>query len=231
MELKAIKAPQSLSRIAYDTLKKAILDGRLRPGQVYNEMVLARELRISRTPVREALLELSTLGFVRFLPRRGVMVNQYTELDIIEIIEVRKAVETLAVEKACSARTQEDLARMLTLLNDQRVAVQNGDRLTYMKADRMFHLLLAQLTGNKRLLSIVENMREMFHSMGLSTLDKDGRMETVISEHQIIYEAIARVQPHEARLAMSTHLEQSQFAAIEQLRLRKMSSPVENIHT
>ena len=221
MKLATVKVPQSLSRIAYDALKKAILEGRLRPGQVYNEMALARELGISRTPVREALLELSTLGFVRFLPRRGVMVNEFTEHDIIEIFEIRKAIETLAIEKACSVRTQEDLARVRTLITEQRVACENGDKLAYMEADRMFHVLLSQLAENKRIVLIVENMREMFHAMGLSTLCKAGRMETVIKEHQLIYEAIVLRQPHKAKVAMCSHLKKSQLAAIESLKLGK----------
>ena len=63
-ELPSINVPQSLSRIAYSTLRKSIVEGQLRPGVIYNEMKLAKELGISRTPVREALLELSAHGLV-----------------------------------------------------------------------------------------------------------------------------------------------------------------------
>ena len=102
-KLRSINQPLPLAKMAYEALRDSILAGELISGEVYNEMALAKELGISRTPVREALLELSTRGLVSFLPRRGVIVKRYTKRDVEEIFELRKAIELAAVEKVAKA--------------------------------------------------------------------------------------------------------------------------------
>ena len=79
VSLAAIVQPLPLTRLAYERLRESILSGQMAPGEIYNEMALAKEMGVSRTPVREALLELSSQGLVTFLPRKGVQVNYFTE--------------------------------------------------------------------------------------------------------------------------------------------------------
>jgi GntR family transcriptional regulator, rspAB operon transcriptional repressor len=215
--LTSIDVPQSLSRIAYSALRKAIVEGQLKPGVIYNEMKLAKGLGISRTPVREALLELSAHGLVSFLPRRGVVVNQYTPNDVVEIFEVRRVIETASIEKACLTRTQEDLANIQTLIEKQRAALNQNDLLNFMKADKEFHLFLTGLTKNRRMVSILENLRDMFQIMGLRSLNEPGRSQKVIDEHLAICQALSMGSGDLAKQAMSAHLENTRKAQIEQL--------------
>ena len=95
----ALKQPESLAKMAYEAIRKSILSGQWKIGELYNEKAIAAELGISRTPVREALLELAAQDLVLFLPRRGLMVNRFTRRDVDEIFELRKAIELAAVEK------------------------------------------------------------------------------------------------------------------------------------
>ncbi len=97
--VKAIKKPLPLAKIALKSLRDSILSGKLVPNETYNEIALAKKLGISRTPVREALLELSSQGLITFLPRVGVRINHFTEQDVKEIFELRKAIELFAVAK------------------------------------------------------------------------------------------------------------------------------------
>jgi DNA-binding transcriptional regulator YhcF (GntR family) len=121
-KLPVIAKPESLAKMARDALLNSILSGELNTDEVYNEMALAKDLGISRTPVREALLELSVLGFIQFIPRRGVVVNRFDRQDIDEIFELRKALETAIVEKAARAVPPADLADIEKTLGDQRAA-------------------------------------------------------------------------------------------------------------
>ena len=113
------RAPR-LAKMAYERLRDSILNGQLEPGQIYNEMALAKELGISRTPVREALLEFSAQGLITFLPRKGVVIKHYTRKDVIEIFELRRVVELTAIEKVAKADPPLDLSRIEKYLEDQR---------------------------------------------------------------------------------------------------------------
>jgi len=148
-KLQGITQPLSLSKIAYEKLRESILTGQLHPGEIYNEMALAKELGISRTPVREAFLELSSQGLVTFLPRKGVQINRPTNRDIKEIFELRRAIELATIEKVAKASSSHNLTKIEKTLNEQRKAVRNKDLNAFIETDRIFHSIFAELTNNR----------------------------------------------------------------------------------
>jgi DNA-binding GntR family transcriptional regulator len=198
--------------MAYDALRNSILSGQLKPGEIYNEMSLAKELGISRTPVREALLELSNQQLVTFLPRKGVLINHPTAKDVEEIFELRKAVEVYAIEKVASMMPTCDLGKVEGALSAQRKALKNGDFQAYMAADRMFHMTFSELCNNRRLIGVVENMRDLMHLIGVKALGTEGRGDKVIAEHEEILEAVRRGDVAAAKNALERHLEQTKEA-------------------
>ncbi len=216
-KLPAIAKPASLAKMARDALLNSILSGELNTGEVYNEMALAKDLGISRTPVREALLELSVLGFIQFIPRRGVVVNRFDRQDIDEIFELRKALETAIVETAARTDPPADLVDIEKTLSDQRAAMADNDYAAFLNADRSFHVTFSRLTHNGRMTAILENLRDMIHMMGTRALQLNGRAETVVSEHERIIDAVGRRDPEGARAAMLRHLEESEKAVITAL--------------
>jgi len=222
--LKSISQPVPLSKLAYDALLKSILSGRMRPDEIHNEMVLAKDLGISRTPVREALLELSVQGLVTFLPRKGVVVNQFTMKDIDEIFEVRRAIESAAVEKIAAVSPLPDLGPIKKMIDKQRDAKEKSDFMSYLKADRDYHVSFSKLTGNSRIVAISENLRNMIHLMGTQALMLEGRAEGVIREHEAIMAAIQNGDPEQARAAMIDHLLKSEAAVKEAYRLKNFES-------
>ena len=134
--LAAIQQPPALAKIAYEALRDSILAGRLISSEVYSEKVLADELGISKTPVREALLELSAQGLVQFLPRRGVRVTHFSKKDAQEVFEVRRAIEANIVEKLAAASTPPDLRRAEKTLVTLRKAIADDDMKAFLDADR-----------------------------------------------------------------------------------------------
>ena len=211
----ALKQPESLAKMAYEAIRKSILSGQWKIGELYNEKAIAADLGISRTPVREALLELASQDLIIFLPRRGLMVNRFTRRDVDEIFELRKAIELAAVEKITVTSPPFDLFEIEGALLSQRKAVKQKDYLAFMEADRLFHTSVSELTSNRRLIAILDNIRDMIHVMGAKALALEGRAVEVIKEHQTILEAVKKGNLAEARRAMAYHLDQSKEAVVE----------------
>jgi len=211
----AIEQPESLAKKAYDTIRNSILSADWTIGEIYNEKAIAADLGISRTPVREALLGLASQNLVTFLPRRGLMVNRFTRRDVDEIFELRKAIELAAVEKITRTSPLFDLFKIEESLLKQRQAVSEKDYPAFMEADRLFHSRFSELTNNRRLIAILENLRDMIHMMGYKALSMEGRALEVIEEHQKIFQAVQKGNVEEARKAMENHLEKSKEAVEE----------------
>ncbi len=211
----AIKQPASLAKMAYEAIRQSILSGQWKIGELYNEKAIAADLGISRTPAREALLELAAQGLIIFLPRRGLMVNRFTRRDVDEIFELRKAIELAAVEKITLTCPPFDLFEIEESLLKQRKAAKEKDYLAFMEADRKFHTSFSELTNNRRLIAILENLRDMIHVMGAKALALEGRALIVIEEHLAIFEAVSRGNSEEARRTMAYHLDQSTEAVVE----------------
>ena len=211
----ALKQPESLAKMAYEAIRQSILSGQWEIGELYNEKAIAADLGISRTPVREALLELASQDLILFLPRRGLMVNRFTRRDVDEIFELRKAIEMAAVEKITVTSPPFDLFEIEESLLSQRKAVKQKDYLAFMEADRLFHTSFSELTNNRRLIAILDNIRDMIHVMGAKALALEGRAVEVIKEHQTILEAVKKGRSEEARRAMAYHLDQSKGAVVE----------------
>ena len=214
-QLATIKQPESLAKMAYEAIRQSILSGQWRIGELYNEKAIAADLGISRTPVREALLELASQDLIIFMPRRGLMLNRFTQSDVDEIFELRKAIELASVEKIARTSPLPDLLAIEESLLNQRKAVRQKDYIAFMDADRMFHTNFSTLTGNRRIISILENIRDMICVMGVKALSLEGRAVKVIEEHQAIFKAVKEGNTEESRRVMAYHLDQSMEAVKE----------------
>jgi len=217
--VKAIKKPLPLAKIALKSLRDSILSGKLVPNETYNEIALAKKLGISRTPVREALLELSSQGLITFLPRVGVQINQFSEQDVKEIFELRKAIELFAVAKVSKDFLRHDFASLEATLQSQRGAIKKENFLAFLNADREFHLTFTRLTNNKRLLTTLENIRDMIQVMSIRALAVEIRAKEVVEEHEKVIEAVKKGISEKAVQEMEKHLNLSQRAVLEQRAL------------
>ena len=214
-KVKPITQPLPLAKMAFQAIRDSILEGHLTPGEIYNEMTLAKELGISRTPVREALLELSAQGLVTYLPRKGVMVNHFGKHDIEEIFELRKAIELATVEKVARYYKSLDLSTIERALEKQKKALKKKDPKTYLHFDRMFHVTLTKLTNNRRFVDIIENIRDLFQLTATQALTNENRWQEVIKEHEKVLNAIKQGNVTQSRKAMSYHLDRSKNSVLE----------------
>jgi DNA-binding GntR family transcriptional regulator len=196
----------SLRDRALDVLRQAVVSGQIRSGELYSAAALARELGVSLSPVREAMLTLVNEGIMEPVRNRGFRVVPLTEHDLEEIVRLRELLEVPAVRHLADV----DLTAELPALREQAAAIERaaeqGDVTLFLSADREFHLALLQLTGNRRLAEIVANLRDQTRLYGLYDLAGEGMLTSSAAEHRQILHALAQRDGAEAARLMQHHL-------------------------
>jgi len=212
MGLNKINKPEPLAKTALKSLRHSILNNELTTGVVYNEKSLARDLGISRTPVREALLELASKRLVKFLPQKGVIINTFSSKDIEDVFEIRTALEAFSIKKTCLNHKNIDISILKKHLDEQKKAVKGQDAHRFMAADRKFHIDLTKLTNNNYLTDMMNEIRDIIHLMGVKALGIKGRMAEVVKEHENILKAVEKGDSIKAMEQMENHLDYSKIA-------------------
>lgn len=147
-------SPDSARSEVVDTVKERIITGELPPGSWLRERTVSEEFGVSRVPVREAFFVLEHQRLIRAVPRRGVVVTALTRHDVIELFEVRTAVDPLMAELAARSRTAQDVATLTLDLDAGTRAAQEGDLTAGSLANASFHSHLLEATHNDLLISM-----------------------------------------------------------------------------
>jgi DNA-binding GntR family transcriptional regulator len=198
-----IIVPPSLKEIAFEAIKESIVANRLRPGAIYSEQAIARELGISKTPVREALIKLTSKGFVTILPRKGFQVNTLTERHIREIFEFRYALEGSVMLHIASTISDKSIRKIEAILDK---AAKAHDRKSFIRLDREFHRYLASLTQNRYIMGALENIWDLFEWVATVVYLLKGRPHEAVQEHKAITEKLKTHDTEGAVAAMEEHL-------------------------
>jgi DNA-binding GntR family transcriptional regulator len=203
----------TLTDRATDALRAAIVDGRLRAGELYSVAQLADQLGVSRTPAREALLLLERQGMVRFERNRGARVLETTARDLDEIFALRLLLEVPAAEQAArrvaAGADDELLGAVEAALAAMAEQLDPPDENSFMAHDRDFHQLLLGAAGNTRLTAIVADLRDHVHLRGASTVGRGRDLRAIYDEHVAIVEALRGGDPAAVGAAMRHHLERT----------------------
>ncbi len=200
------KGAGQVSDRAHAQLRKAILHGEIPVGTILAEAELAEELRISRTPVREALRMLLQEELVEVGPRRQLVVPGMSPERRREVFLIREALEALSVTTATQAMSLDRIDELRLLTMRQRRAANADDAETFMDLDEQFHLELAEGAGLPMLVRFIGQMRAFTRLLGVEALRRPGRMAKVVEEHEAIVDAIEARDEPAAREAMSSHL-------------------------
>lgn len=198
-------ARTSLRERAYDEIKRRILNNAFEPGALLSENQLAEELQISRTPIREALRDLSAGGLVRILPQRGVVVSELSLQDVIEVYQLREQLECFATRLAASHLSDKDAA---AFRSDHKRALEHmrGKRLSpAYDFSVLMHSRIIALARNTRLAQFMQQLGDQVHRFGLLTL-RHGRVERALTEHGHIIDALVNRDGGAAEAAMRSHL-------------------------
>jgi DNA-binding GntR family transcriptional regulator len=195
---------ESLSELVKDRILTWILRGDLAPGSRIVETRIARELGTSQAPVREALRDLASLGFIEMKPYRGSWVRKPSRDELIEAIEVRADLEALAGRLAASRRTARCIADLTRLLAEMRAAGDRGDAHEHALKNTQFHERVVEAAGNRTLLRLW-SMLEPFARTYITTSAPGIDLGWLTDRHHPILEAIRDGDPDRAAEAMRSH--------------------------
>lgn len=195
----------SLTDRVFEQLRDAIRAGELAPGSLYSVVDLANQLGVSRTPVREAVLQLASNGMVRFERSRGVRILQLSPNDIEEIYTLRIYLEAPAAYLAATRMTKEHKSAFTAAFEGMRAACDAGNEKQFQRHDFTFHEAILRSAGNSRVTEAVAKVRSQMHSLGLSTT-KTRTLADILAVHERIYRCVLDGDAAGAAEATQQHL-------------------------
>lgn len=207
-----VEGPESRGEIAYARLKESIQAGELKPGQRIREIEMADRLRMSRTPVREALRRLEADGLLTFAPYRGMVIAELDHQAVMELYQMREVLEGSAAGLAARHASEAEI----TVLRDIMASDPGDDAEPQRLAqhNRQFHGALYRAAHNRYLLKTLNVLRDAMALLGSTTLSLTGRSDTARDEHAAIVHAIEAHDVGAAEVAARAHIRAAQRARI-----------------
>ncbi len=206
----AIQRSLSLRQQVYQALKQIILKGDLASGERIVETKLAKQLQVSRTPIREAISQLKREKLIESKPNGGFRVTILSVQDAIQLYDCRIALEQLSVAGACEKITAKQLKQLekYVLLAEKLVESQSNTSniLKLLEVDYQFHHLIAESSGNQWLLTLLEQVFDKMALLRVQTTKHNPQVLEIRLEHRQVYEAIALKNLDLAQKTITEHL-------------------------
>jgi DNA-binding GntR family transcriptional regulator len=238
------KTNYTIREKAYQYIQSRIASGDLPSGGAISELLLAKELGSSRTPVREAISQLVSEGLLEQTPNRGTIVVQLTREDIVDLYELREALEVYVVAKVTrEGHPGEDIKRLerlsdgiLSLVDELEVTGEpylNTEQMQrFVAADRGFHTLLMAFSFNPRIRKIVDETRLLIRIFAMRRLGYDAaKLRTIHGQHAAIMEAIAGKDPELATHRLAEHIQISRQERLDEFDRNRRSSEIERSYS
>jgi DNA-binding GntR family transcriptional regulator len=192
---------------AYDALKGSLQSGKYPPGTFLSERQLARVLGMSKTPLKSALVRLEAEGFLRISPQQGIVVREPSVQEIVELFDLREAIETYVVRRVAGRLTADQSSRLKENVRLQMRAVKDERVEDATRLDTEFHALVCGFLGNRELSQTLARMREKLHLHILGNLSRrPERMADSAREHAGIAEALLKGRGEQAAELVRQHL-------------------------
>ena len=210
-----------LRDVVFNTLRQAILRGELKPGERLMEIQLANKLGVSRTPIREAIRKLELEGLVLMIPRKGAEVAEITEKSLKDVLEIRRALEDLAVRLACEKITKEELKDLKKAGDDFKKVLKSQDITEVAEADVRFHDVIYMATDNPKLIQLLNNFREQMYRFRVEYLKKAEVRPQLLAEHDEIIKYITEGNKEEASRVVTRHIENQALTVQDVIRTKQ----------
>ena len=187
------------------------------------EIALAERLGVSRTPIREAMRKLELEGLVVMIPRRGAQVANITEKDLNDVLEVRIALENMAIEKACQNMTEDSMSKLWVAAKAFERTTAEGDLVKMAEADVAFHEIIYQASDNRRLIQVLNNLREQIYRYRVEYLKEEETRNLLVREHEEMTRAIRERDVKNAQRIAYQHIENQRMGIIRSIQTEKES--------
>lgn len=217
---------QSLAEIAYQKIKQTILKHEIVPGQRLSHEELVLKLKISQTPIREALSRLAQEGYVTRLTNRGYRVSEMTAQEVEELFGLRGALEAYCVDEAIRRLTPDAITALAQSVKTSRKAIVANDPLVdrYI-INKDFHVALAEIAGNSAVCRVLNDTCEKLVLKRRIEGVSHGGFE-VLRRHREIFQAIKRKDAEKAQEIMRSHLQEIKNSLLKQIQARTRAARV-----
>lgn len=204
----------SLTDEIVDIIRERILKGEYKIGEKIKENQIASELRVSRTPIREAFKQLENEGLIDYIPNRGCFAKGFTRRDIEDLYAVRKALEILAVEWAVDRITPEQIDQLQEQSDLMEFYTTRKDGKKVLEINSDFHSVIYNATGSRFMAQVLHSYKEYIEQTRRAIFDGGEYLEEIFQEHQVVLEAIKARDTEGAKEAMARHLDGSKRRAV-----------------
>ena len=208
---------KSLREEVYESLRKSILHGKLKPGQHLIEEQLADHVGISRTPVREAFHKLERDELVTRLPKGGYAVRRFTREDVEEIFGIRSALESYAVYLATVHIAPDKISILEKKLEESEGAIEKGDMDKAVQLNTEFHDLLYKSCKSKKLIDMINTFRDYFYRYRSALLHIQDGTSFSTKDHRQMLEAMKKKNPRLAERLVRRHLERGKELILKEI--------------
>ncbi|MDR1701694.1 MAG: GntR family transcriptional regulator [Sporomusaceae bacterium] len=223
--MREITKAESLKQQIYSLLKQEILNQQYGEEDILNERKISEELKVSRTPVREALKALEAESLVEYVPYKGIIVKKMKEKDLKNIFQIRTALEVLAVELAIENRTAESVALLAESHQQQQNVLAKQSvpvKAVFIDLDIEFHRILLKMADNELLTIMIGNIRDQIRRFGMNAIfSGESRYTETLEEHLGILRAVQANDVELAKEKMRFHMQKtykSAYAYLTSLR-------------
>lgn len=203
--------PTDLTGWVYDNIKQLILDNTLPADTQINIDDMSKELQVSRTPVREALLQLKDKGLVRIVPHVGCFVSSITQEEFHEVFELRGIIECYAAARAAVHMPDEEIKQWIQAVDRSEEALARGDVEEFNRMEIVLHDYLIESLNNKRIQSVMESVADSIYRERKIAMGSEENVAQSAREHRVIAMAIAKRDPVEAEQAMRAHIRNVEY--------------------
>lgn len=209
MNQKGMEGQSSLSHEITEILRERIINGEYKMGERLIESKLAREMCVSRTPVRDALKQLSEEQLVEGKAGKGWRAKGFSRKDMIDIYEVRKAVERLAILWVIENAKEEDIEALKQQLDLMGFYTNQNSYAKLLVANEEFHNMVYRMTGSRFIVQVLKSYQDYVHIARMTTLKKETNLPDIYKEHEEIYRCIRDKDIERGLKAVDVHLDNS----------------------
>lgn len=211
MQRKILTGEASLAEEITEILRDRIITGEYEMGAKLIENKIANELKVSRTPVRDAFKQLAEEQLVEYIPNKGCFAKGFTHKDMSDIYAVRREVEKLAIEWAINHATKEKIEDLREHLELMCFYTENNFYEKLLAANEEFHNKIYQMSESRFIVQVLKSYQNYVHTARKITLKKEEDLPTIYQEHAEIFEALVTGDVERGRKAVSDHLEASKI--------------------
>lgn len=204
--MKQLERPQSLTALAVDAVRRAIVSGDLGLGEQLSEGALARMLGISKTPVREALQQLRHEGLVRIIPQTGSFVFTMSAHEVLELCELRLTLEEAALHFAIERNRAPFLNALKRIVTDMEHAQKQGDTRAYLALDTEYHAQFFEFCGNSYIADAYSGIVGKVAALRTHLAARPSHTKKSMIEHRAIAQAIERGEDDTLRAILHRHI-------------------------